>query len=107
MANNGGNDTTLSAQQVKDNDNLKRFSKKQESNIIIEENIGDRKNSMVQKKTSFKDLTKPVTMQSISALQAKDLKESVTEPNELKRDSNSGIVQNKNKNEGKDILNKS
>ena len=76
MANPSGNDTTLSAKQGKESDNLKRAPKKQEQNVIIEENFIDKKSSFIQKKIPVDALKGPTPNTSMSAVQNKEVAES-------------------------------
>ena len=74
-----GNDTTLSAQQIKDNDNLRRFSKAREPSTKIDEIPTDKKQIPITVTTSVKnpgEHIRPLTAQPVTpAIQTKESKE--------------------------------
>lgn len=76
MANPSGNDTTLSAKQVKESDNLKKPPKKQEQNVIIEESVIEKKSSSGPRRTPVDALRGPTPNTSVSGIKEKDTVES-------------------------------
>jgi len=73
-----GNDTTLSAQQIKDNENLRRFSKAREPSTKIDEIPTDKKSTTTASVKAPGEHIRPLTAQPVTpaiAIQTKEPKE--------------------------------
>lgn len=74
-ANIAGNDTTLSAQQIKESENLRRLSKAREPSTKIDESPTDKKSTVIPIKKSGEHI-RPLTAQPVTpAIQVKEPKE--------------------------------